>query len=128
MKHVDTLLVLNGIYDIICALSILFPNDNFPAYRLHLDMFHVEMRSSPLFQRMLAYQILVCGTIRLAAGIQREKGLYMLAIGTYLIEFGWIEYENMVYHTMNSYRAHVTAVFSIGLAVYIGYIIRYLFN
>jgi uncharacterized membrane protein YbaN (DUF454 family) len=128
MKHIDTLLIINGIYDIVCALSILFPHDNFPAYRFHLDMFHVEMRSSPLFQRMLAYQILVCGMVRLVAGMQREKGLYILAIGTYLIEFGWIEYENVVYHTMNSYRAHVTAVFSIGLAAYVFYARRYLFD
>ena len=121
MKLLDNILIINGIYDVACALSILFPNDTMPLYRLHLDMFHVEMRSSPLFQRMLAYQILLCGIIRLMAGIQHEKGLYMLAIGSYLIEFGWIEYENMVYNTMNSYRAHFTSLFSIALAGYIVY-------
>jgi hypothetical protein len=119
MKIVDTLLVINGIYDIICALSILFPSNKLPFYKFHLDMFHVELRSSPLFQRMMAYLILVCGIVRLMAGIQQEKGLYMLAIGTYVIEFGWIEYENMGYHTMNSYKAHFTAVFSILLAAYV---------
>jgi len=119
MKLVDNILIINGIYDIVCALSILFPNDAIPFYRLHLDMFHIEMRSSPLFQRMLAYQILLSGIIRLIAGIQREKGLYILAIITYLIEFGWIEHENMVYNTMNSYRAHFTSLFSIALAGYI---------
>ena len=119
MKLLDNILIINGIYDIVCALSILFPNDTMPFYRLHLDMFHVEMRSSPLFQRMLAYQILLCGIVRIIAGIQHEKGLYILAISTYLIEFGWIEYENLVYNTMNSYRAHFTSLFSIVLACYI---------
>ena len=56
---------INGIYDILCALSIL-KIINIPVLeQIHLQMFHSTINDNIIFERFLAYWIFTYGIIRL---------------------------------------------------------------
>lgn len=82
-----TLLVLNGIYDVICAISLIWFYDIFPFSlfsRLHITMYKdKEVIENKIIKRLLAYWIFTYGIIRIQAGINEWK---MLGSITYFIE------------------------------------------
>jgi Erg28 like protein len=92
---VSILLVSNGIYDIACAASIVWAKDKTNLFaRLHLSMFRDgDEKSSPLFQRMLAYWILTYGLMRIAAALMPLPCMLGLGIVSYCVEAGCFLHE-----------------------------------
>jgi len=91
---ISKLVLFNGIYDILCAFSILgwpLPFSSFFA-KLHPTMFLEEMDVTA--KRILAYWILTYGCIRLYAGIYFEPTTRYLAVLTYILEGLFFLYEN----------------------------------
>ena len=73
---------INGIYDILCSLSIL-KMINIPILQtIHLQMFHSNMNETkdPIFERFLAYWIFTYGIIRLKYNIFVPYSYYIEAL------------------------------------------------
>ena len=82
---------INGIYDILCALSIL-KIINIPVLeQIHLQMFK-NMNYEPIFERFLAYWIFTYGIIRVKYNI--------FVPYSYYIESLFIANECLVYKTI----------------------------
>ena len=78
------LLLLNGTYDVICALAIVF-DCCAPFSRLHIDMFvQPEVFQDVALRNLLAHWIFLYGLIRLCCGA--ELCCLELAASTYLLE------------------------------------------
>jgi hypothetical protein len=70
---------INGIYDILCAISILKMVD-IPIFKtIHLQMFK-NMNNDPLFERFLAYWIFTYGIIRLKYNLLVPYSYYIEAL------------------------------------------------
>ena len=82
-------LIINGFYDIICGISILFFNNFFS--KLHTNLFNVKL--SDINKRFLAYWILTYGFIRLYIGFSNIKEFLIIGSFTYIIEALFLEYE-----------------------------------
>jgi hypothetical protein len=89
------LLGCNGVYDIVCAANILWAEDKTTLFaRLHLSMFQEGVeKSSPLFQRMLAYWICTYGVMRIAAALMPMPCMLALGIVSYFVEAGCFLHE-----------------------------------
>ena len=101
---VDMILVVNGLYDILCAFSILWLH-RLPGFHLlsniHVAMFKDERHySNPVICRLLAYWVLTYGTVRTAAGCHHSHSLDTVGALTYFIEAFCFEYESRVGETM----------------------------
>jgi Erg28 like protein len=111
LQMLDFLIVANGVYDILCAVGILFlPNT--PVFctlaRLHPTMFkHKQEQNNAVLCRFLAYWLLTYGAVRIATSLDDVMIDYLAAI-TYFIEAAAFEYENVVFH--NTQRSKVTWV------------------
>ena len=80
-KILSIILIINGVYDIICAVSILyFPKVLFA--KIHTKMYIDS--STLLSNHFLAYWILTNGIIRLFSGIYSK--MYFAAAITYFVE------------------------------------------
>jgi hypothetical protein len=80
---VNVVLLLNGTYDILCAVCILW----LPASRLgrlHLSVF--KSTPSALSHRIFAYWVLTYGLDRLVAGACASRGTHAVAVLSYLME------------------------------------------
>ena len=81
---IDTLLFVNGLYDIVCSLCILyFPYTHLG--KLHISCFRHE-GAGGAFNRILAYWIFTYGAVRTATGFRTSKLGYILSCITYAIE------------------------------------------
>jgi len=81
---IDSCLIVNGLYDILCAICILY----FPARalgRLHLSCFPSNGRFRS-FERMLAYWIMTYGLVRAISGLHSSRVGDLLAITSYFME------------------------------------------
>lgn len=117
----DFILVLNGIYDVACAFSILWL-DRFPGFNvlssLHLAMFEKnEHKEHPVIRRLLAYWIVTYGTVRIAAGLHRDAGLDIVGALTYFIEAFCFEHELRFGGTMVRSRVTFVSVLSLALGI-----------
>ena len=84
---INNILIINGLYDIICAFSILHFNNNNIFSSIHLNMFVLEEhKNNFLIKRLLAYWILTYGIIRTIIGFYSNKSFYFIASITYFIE------------------------------------------
>jgi hypothetical protein len=98
---------MNGVYDVVCALSILHA---VPWIRqLHLSMV-VPTVSNDLFERTFAYWILTYGCVRC---LSNDMGLIVL---TYLLEAFCLLNECHIHGTMVATNATITAVCCLGIA------------
>ena len=81
---IDTLICINGLYDIVCSVCILY----FPY--THLGKLHISCfrhgRVCGAFNRALAYWIFTYGAVRAASGFRTSKLGYILSCITYAIE------------------------------------------
>lgn len=106
---ISVLLIANGLYDIVCAVSILGSLPVFSA--IHASLFQEPL--VPVMARLLAYWILTYGVIRLYCGL--VSGNKVLAIVSYVIEALCLELEAL--SSGNSVwpnRAHFVAFLSFG--------------
>jgi len=98
------LIQLNGIYDIICALSLL---NYIPYLRyLHLNIIKHHHYKNKLFERFFAYWIFTYGVIRI-------YGDYRLSAYSYYLEAGFIlnEYVNNYAHNDQSLFVIISSIF-----------------
>jgi hypothetical protein len=101
-------MISNGLYDIACAVGILFvPNAWIfsELARLHPCIFSAEEdASNPLVQRVLAYWLMTYGSIRLVGGIAPSYTLKWLVIMTYLVEAFAFGFEYVFYQNTQWYK------------------------
>ena len=116
VKYVDTIsgvVFFNGLYDIICGLSILrvLPNSFFAT--IHKSMFFDDSG----FDHFLAYWILLNGMIRIIGGLNMKSPVCrMIVCWSYLLEAGFVANETYVWHNMHIDRGLFVIVFSLYLA------------
>ena len=119
------LLIINGIYDIFCAFSILWFS-NIPVLNffssLHLNMFkNYKYKDELAINRILAYWILTYGIVRFIAGINNNQTLQFIAALTYIIEALCLKYECIINTTMNCYNINFVSILSLTLGLFIIY-------
>lgn len=103
---IESLVLLNGIYDIICGLSII-SELNIPFFsKIHLDM----MEYKPIIKSYIGYWIFTYGFMR----IYNKK----MAIYSYLIES--IFYCNeLINYRLNEKKGIFVIICSINIAIYL---------
>jgi hypothetical protein len=97
---ISNLIFINGIYDIICGISILF----FPKFffaKIHPQVFHKKYIDNDILKRFIAYWIITQGFIRLY--IHQIIINNLIAI-SYLIEAFVFAYEYIYFKTMIFYK------------------------
>ena len=114
MPYVAYVLVINGIYDLTCAVSILWFS-SIPGFR-ELSRLHSGMlyQSTPLVRRMIAYGLMIHGVVRFLAGIYLSQGLLLAAAASYFIEAFCVEAERKL---MIPYKATFVSVSSVLLGI-----------
>lgn len=93
MNFIRAILIINGIYDIICSLAILSKKTFFQD--LHLGIFMDHMSSNERAKRMMAYYIASYGLIRLFSGLYPSPITYMISSVTYYMEALVFQYEGL---------------------------------
>ena len=123
LDAVDLLFLVNGLYDLICACSILWlyrlPGFNFMS-KLHTAMFKSrEHWDHPVIRRLIAYWLFTYGMARIAAGMHRDKVLDIVGALTYFIEAFCFEYETRVGETMIRSKVTFVSALSMLLGVFV---------
>jgi hypothetical protein len=105
------MLLLNGTYDIVCAVCILWlPVSRLG--RLHLSVFN----STPaLSHRIFAYWVLTYGLDRLVAGACASRGTDAVAVLSYLMESATY-YNELSHASVNANKARFVYLASLFLA------------
>ena len=111
-NFINSILILNGIYDLFCSFSILFLSNPFST--LHLNMFNSSFHI-PIINRLLAYWILTYGSIRLISGIYPSNITYFISANTYLIEAFCYEYELFINNSMIKNKIRFVSISSLFL-------------
>jgi predicted CDP-diglyceride synthetase/phosphatidate cytidylyltransferase len=104
----NKLITINGIYDILCAISILFFPDCILA-NLHSDIF-VSEEVEKINKRLLAYWIMTYGIVRY---LSTDK---MVLCFTYVIEGLVFLHEYYTYNSCKKHNAIYVSVFSLTIA------------
>jgi hypothetical protein len=116
---IDVILIVNGLYDLTCACSILWLG-HLPGFsvlsNLHAGMFE-EHVSHPVIRRLLAYWLLTYGMVRTMAGLYGDHVLSVVGALTYFIEAFSFEYESRVGETMVRSKVTFVSVTSLFLGV-----------
>jgi hypothetical protein len=107
--------VANGIYDILCALSIVNITNIPILHDLHTSMIVESERNNPLIQRFNAYWIFTYGVMRIYGGCNKN---YSLVAISYYIEAGIIANECFVHNTMVLDKSIFVIVVSLLLGFY----------
>lgn len=94
MNFISAVLILNGIYDIICSFAILSKKTFFQD--LHLGIFMDHMSTNERAKRMMAYYIASYGLIRLFSGLYPSPITYMISAVTYYTEAIVFQYEGLI--------------------------------
>jgi len=71
---------INGIYDILCALSILKMIHIPILETIHLQMFYSDINNDPVFERFLAYWIFTYGILRIRYNVFVPYSYYIEAL------------------------------------------------
>lgn len=118
MNFLSNIILLNGIYDILCAISIL-QIVNIPIINnLHLSMLQTNERNNPIMQRFISYWIFTYGVLRVYCGYNNNNN-YELASISYFIEATMISNECFIYKSMVLDRSVFVIISSIGLGGFI---------
>lgn len=110
MDWLTLVILLNGGYDVACAISILFLYDFSPVFsalaHLHLSIFNKE-KQPLLAHRLLAYWILTYGAVRLVPG---QDVVVMVSYG---VEAAAYAYEALVVGDTVPWRVAVVVLLSV---------------
>jgi len=101
------LVLINGIYDVICGLSLLITDNYFS--RFHLSIF--KQKPDEINKRFLAYWIITYGIIRLFLGISNEY--------SFLIEILAFEYELYLSNNLYKYKVRFISFSSLFIIIFI---------
>lgn len=119
---VRALVLLNGLYDVLCFLGIMWFHRWLPGFSsVHLGVLSEEDdRRHPLVRRLMAYWILTYGMVRVLAGAVDYHGddsyaMDFAAALTYFLEVFGFEYELCIEGTM--IRSKVTAITLMSLPI-----------
>jgi len=122
MNVVPAILILNGLYDILCGCCILWQCETIQLFvylgSLHPTMFIEPNHSNhPVIRRLLAYWLFTYGLVRLFAGMTEEFYLDIVAAITYFLEAFCYEYERWIGQTVIHEKTTFVSVFSFILGV-----------
>lgn len=120
-----TIIFINGIYDILCSIGILFLYKT-PIFselsKIHPKIFtKKEVQEHPIIKRIIAYWLITYGSIRIAIISNNNIIRYLVAI-SYFIEAFAFTFENMYYNTTYSIKVLWIFCSSIYLGIYIIFI------
>jgi len=119
---IKIIFITNGIYDLMCALSILwlypYPIFNFLS-QLHPTVFTQKYINNPVIRRLLAYWIFTYGMTRTIAGLYNDPNLKIVGSLTYFIEAFCFKYEDKFYNTMIHNKATFVSMSSLFLGTFI---------
>jgi hypothetical protein len=111
---VDASVLVNGVYDVVCALSILW----LPASRLgrlHLHVF--KETETPAANRIFAYWVLTYGLDRIIAGAYTSPATDAIAVLSYLMESATYYNESSVFASVDAGKARFVYLASLFLSV-----------
>jgi hypothetical protein len=97
------IIFINGIYDIICGLSILLLPNTYYIANIHPLVFNKEYSNNPLLKRLLAYWILTYGFIRVSIIFPSIIIKILIAL-SYFIEAYAFAYEYILFKTTLYYK------------------------
>jgi len=106
---INTIIFINGIYDILCALSILYFNNIFSYF--HINIFKDEYKKNNSMIRFLAYWILTYGIIRTFV-FYNNYYINLLIIISYLLEIYVFANEEFFYKSTISYKVYFILITS----------------
>ena len=106
-------MIINGIYDIICGISLLITDKYFS--RFHLSIF--IKKPDEIMQRFLGYWIITYGCIRLFLGIYNEYS-FLITL-SYLIEILAFEYESYLSNNLYKYKIRFISLSSIIIIIFL---------
>jgi len=109
---VNLVLLLNGTYDIVCAVCILWLPAS-PLGRLHLSVF--KDTPPPRSRRIFAYWVLTYGLDRLVAGASASRATHAVAVLSYLMESATY-YNEFLHASVNADKARFVYLVSLFLA------------
>jgi len=104
---------INGIYDVICGLSLLVTDKYFS--RFHLSIFKEKL--DEITKRFLAYWIITYGIIRLFLGIYDEYS-FLITL-SYLTEILAFEYELYLSNNLYKYKVRFITFSSLFIIIFI---------
>ena len=95
----SAVLIVNGVYDVLCALCMLFLPDGCPLSTLHLNVFaEEEHRNHPIVRRLMAFWLMTYGMVRFIGGV--EDSCLFAAAFTYCIEALYFAHEGLCQTTI----------------------------
>lgn len=98
----DWIVAANGVYDVMCAVGILFlPNTIFfsKLAQLHPTMFaEAADQNHPILRRALAYWLITYGAVRIAIFVRCDAVDYLGAV-SYFVEAAAFAFEDVVHNT-----------------------------
>ena len=101
LQGISTIVLVNGMYDILCALAILKCIHVPILDKLHLSMFKPKYSNLHMHKQQLAYYILGNGLIRTIGGLyMHNPTLVILVLGSYILEAVIVLYETFVKQTI----------------------------
>ena len=109
MNTIQQLVIFNGLYDILCAFSILKIINVSLLNKLHLSMFIDEPTEQE--KRWIAYWVFTYGCIRLLA-----NNKYLISI-SYLIEASVIINECFIHKQIYIYNGIIVPILSLSIAI-----------
>lgn len=119
INNISYFIIINGIYDIISALTILnyLKIPNIKSIRLSLITNNTEPES--LLERFIAYSILANGIIRIMNGMTlHEQSSQVIVAGTYFLEAFIMANEYYYYKSVDFQKS----MFLICFSLYLGYL------
>lgn len=119
MTILSNIILWNGIYDVLCAISILHIIHIPVIDNLHISMLHTNERNNPLMRRFMAYWIFTYGIIRIYSGYNNNE----FAASSYYIEAIVISNECFIQRTMVLDKS----VFVITSSLFLGGLCGYLY-
>ncbi len=117
MQWLDAVLVLNGVYDVACALCIVRAPEERLA-RLHLGVF--KRRATRAANRLLAYWVCTYGMDRIVAGVCSTGATDAIAALSYLVESAAYGYEARDAAEVHRAKAGFVCLASLALAGAVG--------
>lgn len=119
ITNISYFIIINGIYDIISALTILnyLKIPNIKSIRLSLITNNTE--SDSLLERFVGYSILANGIIRIMNGMTlQEQSSQVIVAGTYFLEAFIMANEYYYYKSVDFQKS----MFLICFSLYLGYL------
>jgi hypothetical protein len=115
---INNLIFINGIYDIICGISILFFPKSFFA-DIHISIFNEEYKNNDVIKRLIAYWVITQGVIRISIFFEKSLIIKNVIALSYIIEAYAFSNEYFLFNTTNYYKTLFIIIISLILFILI---------